>query len=71
MHPLCLQCPDGAKPFARTRGLCSGCYYRSRLAVRQKKTSWTDLERAGLALPAQQRGQAWRTIFGKRAHKET
>jgi hypothetical protein len=70
MHPLCLQCPDGATQFTRTRGLCPACYCRSRLAIRQKKTSWAGLERTGLALPAQQRGQAWKTIFGNRARKE-
>jgi hypothetical protein len=71
MDVVCLQCPDGAKRFAHTRGLCPACYYHSRLAVRQKKTNWADLERAGLALPAQPRGQGWKSSFGKRARKET
>jgi hypothetical protein len=47
----CVQCPEGAKLPARYRGLCLGCYQRSRKHVQAGKTTWRALEQAGLALP--------------------
>lgn len=58
MSDLCLQCPEGARAFAVTRGLCAGCYQRSSHRVRRGETTWEALEQEGQALPPQRRPSA-------------
>jgi hypothetical protein len=60
MRALCLQCPDGATGLALCRGLCTCCYKRCQGRARRSETTWPDLERAGLALPAKPHGSGWR-----------
>jgi hypothetical protein len=60
MPELCLQCPAGRKTLAMRRGLCFRCYGRRLCEIKRGETSWAELEAAGLALPAQERGAAWR-----------
>jgi hypothetical protein len=57
--PLCLQCPEGAKRLALCRGLCMCCYKHCQARVRRGETTWSDLERAGLDLPAKPHGSGW------------
>jgi hypothetical protein len=56
----CLSCRER---FPRCRGLCPTCYDRSGRAVRSGETTWARLEAAGLALPAEPAGSAWRRGF--------
>ena len=53
----CLACQERV---ARTRGCCTRCYSRHKNAVTRGKTTWAALVAAGLALPAQPVGRAWR-----------
>jgi hypothetical protein len=62
----CLLCPVGAKKPARTRGLCRSCYNRCAKEIRQRQTTWAELERKGLALPAQRKGEVWRREWARR-----
>jgi hypothetical protein len=39
-----------------TRGVCRSCYIHFRLAVARGETTWEELERSGLTLPAGKRG---------------
>jgi hypothetical protein len=54
---VCLTC---RKRVCVARGVCERCYGRHRLAVRSGKTTWAELEAAGLVLPAQPRGKGLR-----------
>ena len=42
---------------ANARGLCVGCYAHARSMIEQSKTTWSELERHGLAVPAKPRGR--------------
>jgi hypothetical protein len=55
-----LSCLTCRRRVIHIRGLCPACYTRHRAAVRAGKTTWAALEAAGLALPAQPVGKAWR-----------
>jgi hypothetical protein len=50
---VCLTCRQRV---AYQRGICELCRRRHSRAVRAGKTTWAELEAAGLALPAQRRG---------------
>jgi hypothetical protein len=63
MAQFCLQCPENARRFARARGLCRPCYGRCLSEVRRRQTTWAELERKGLTLPAQRKGEAWRRAW--------
>jgi hypothetical protein len=63
----CLSCRERA---AHLRGVCDRCYTRHRIAVARGLTTWADLERQGLVLPAQQQGRAWRKFTLRSAGKE-
>jgi hypothetical protein len=58
----CLTCRSG---FGLRRGNCKGCYERYSRAVRQGKASWADLDRRGLAAPAEIRGRKWMAGFDR------
>jgi len=60
---LCIQCPDTAKRFAHSRGLCPNCYGRCHRSVRDGKTTWAKLEKAGQALPPEPPGTTWGRCF--------
>ena len=53
----CLTCRQRV---AVWRGCCHACYRRHRVAVAAGKTTWAELVRRGLAVPAHPAGQAWR-----------
>jgi hypothetical protein len=65
--PLCLQCREDNKARALKRGLCQRCYMRSQKDIKAGKTTWSELEAAGLALPAQERGAAWWAHWNRRS----
>lgn len=46
--PECNSQFDGTK-HARSRGLCSSCYQKANSLVAQKKTTWEEMEKLGLA----------------------
>jgi hypothetical protein len=54
----CLTCRQRV---AIRRGCCHICYGRHQKAVAAGKTTWAELVRRGLAVPAQPVGSAWRT----------
>jgi hypothetical protein len=53
----CLTCRQRV---AICRGCCQTCYDRHRIAVAAGKTTWAELVRRGLAVPAHPLGHAWR-----------
>ena len=53
----CLTCHER---LAQLRGVCPRCYKRHTKAVAGGKTTWAALEAAGVILPAQPAGWAWR-----------
>ena len=53
----CLACRER---LAHLRGVCPRCYTRHKNAVARGETTWAALEAAGLVLPAQPAGCAWR-----------
>jgi hypothetical protein len=53
----CLTCRQRV---AVCRGCCPTCYDRHRIAVAAGKTTWAELVRRGLAVPAHPVGHAWR-----------
>lgn len=42
-------CSNHTKKSVLTRGLCMRCYQSARRAIQSKKTTWAELEKAGLA----------------------
>jgi hypothetical protein len=59
----CLQCPPGTGTVGVRRGLCFRCYNRQRNEVSKGRTTWTELERQGLAAPSRtpaERFRHWR-----------
>ena len=58
----CLTCRSG---LGVRRGNCRSCYDRYSRAVRQGKASWAELERRGLAVPAETPGRKWMKGFGE------
>lgn len=52
----CVQC--GKLP--RVRGLCTGCYNRTRRLVLSGTTTWEELEVQGKSLPAKPPGWAFK-----------
>ena len=57
----CLTCRSG---LGTRRGNCKRCYDKHARAVRQGKASWAELERRGLAVPAESPGRKWMKGFG-------
>ena len=49
-----MQCCTCKKRSAHTRGNCHACYLRHGHSVRLGKTSWSELEAQGLAMPPRQ-----------------
>jgi len=62
--PMCLTC---RRRVALTRGCCQVCYTRHRTAVVRGVTTWKELERAGLTLPAGKPGrkEGSRVVMGE------
>jgi hypothetical protein len=60
----CLTCKER---MAYRRGNCNRCYVRYQQAIRDGKTTWTELEEKGLALRAKKRGVNW--MFNQPAPK--
>ena len=60
--PACLTCRSG---FGLRRGNCKPCYDRHARAVRLGKTTWAELERRGLAVPAEAPGRKWMAGFDR------
>ena len=56
----CLTCK---KRLAYRQGNCLACYNRHSRNVRAAKTTWTKLEKKGLALRAENLGENWK--FGR------
>ena len=62
----CLTCRSG--PGVR-RGNYRPCYDRHAHAVGKGKATWAELERQGLVMPAETRGQKWMAGFNLRDRK--
>jgi hypothetical protein len=60
MRQPCLQCPPGSGTVGVRPGLCFRCYNRQRAEVSRGKTTWTDLESKGLALPVRTLAERFR-----------
>jgi hypothetical protein len=52
--PQCLECKAR---LAASRGLCQRCYSQAYQRVRSGKTTWSELEASGLALPLSPHGE--------------
>jgi hypothetical protein len=60
VHPGPISCLTCRQRVAIFRGCCPTCYDRHQKAVAAGKTTWAELVRRGLAVPAHPVGHAWR-----------
>ena len=48
------------------RGLCSACYEAARRRIKKRQTTWPELERRKLALPAGERSALAKALAGSK-----
>jgi hypothetical protein len=64
LGPPCLKCRE-RKPGRYKRDMCRACYQEADRAIRNKETTWEELERLGIAGPASKGGRPSKADTGK------